>query len=32
MLPPAEITGEWERQVVVNIAERMYGKRRGKVA
>ena len=32
MLPPAEIADEWECQVVVNIAERMYGKRRGKAA
>ena len=32
MLPLHEIPDDWERQVVVNIAERLYGKRRGKAA
>lgn len=27
LLDPAEIADEWERQVVVNVANRLYGKR-----
>ena len=30
VLRPEDINGDWTRQVIVNTAEKLYGKRKGK--